>query len=162
VAVGLGAVLLFRDGGPGAVLPGQASSKPVKLVGLAGSDPFGDNGQEHDEDAHLATDGVKATDWSTEHYSDFTKAGVGLVLKAPRPVALSRITLLAGGGFQAKIQASDTSSGEFTDVAGWKEVGSQSTFKVDTNGKDYRYYLVWLKLPRSGGRATIYEVTART
>jgi hypothetical protein len=44
----------------------------------------------------------------------------------------------------------------------FQPVGSSKTFSVDTQGKKYRYYLVWLKLPSEGGQAEISEVTART
>jgi eukaryotic-like serine/threonine-protein kinase len=159
-----GAYLLLRDDGTSGVLPdGDAPSKPVQLLGSTGFDPFGDNGEEHDEEAPLATDGDDATDWSTEQYNDFAKPGVGLLLEAPRQVALSRLTVLSPGGFEAKIRAGNTPTGGFADVSGdWQQVGSRTTFNIDTNGRDYRYYVVWLRLPTSGGRATIYEVRART
>ena len=48
------------------------------------------------------------------------------------------------------------------EVRNWQQVGSRTTFKIDTNGKDYRYYMVWLRLPTSGGLATIDEVIAKT
>jgi hypothetical protein len=78
-------------------------------------------------------------------------------------VALSRLTVVAVPGFEAKIQASNSSSGGFVDVSGdWREVGSRTTFKIDTHDKDYRYYMVWLRLPTSGGQAEIDEVTGKT
>mgnify|MGYP006178146261 CR=1 FL=1 len=36
------------------------------------------------------------------------------------------------------------------------------TFEIDTGGENYRYYVIWLRLPREGGQAEINEVTART
>ena len=164
-AVAIGAFLLFDNGGDGGGTPdGSASTQRVKLLGVAGSDPFGDNAQEHDDEAPRATDGDPSTDWSTEQYQDFSKPGVGLVVSAPRPVSLSRIILVSGGGFEAKIQASKSSNGGFKDVSGdFQQVdGRRTSFRVDTGGSDYRYYLVWLRLPPSGGQAQIYEVTART
>jgi predicted Ser/Thr protein kinase len=161
-AVVVGAVLLFRDGAPGTVLPGKSASASVRLQGLTAYDPEGD-GTEHEQKASLATDRDENTAWDTEQYRDFTKGGVGLVLKAPRQVALSRLTVVAPGGFEARIRAGNTLTGGFTDVSGdWQPVDSRATFKIDTNGREYTYYVVWLRLPTSGGQAEIYEVTART
>jgi eukaryotic-like serine/threonine-protein kinase len=161
--VAIGAFLLFDNGGGGVIPDGSAAPKPVKLLGVSGSDPFGDNGQEHDEDARLATDGDETTDWSTESYRAFSKPGVGLVLSAPRRIALTRINLLSGGGFEAKIQASNFPDSGFKDVSGdFQRVEPRENFRIDTDERDYRYYLIWLRLPPSGGQAQIYEVTART
>ncbi|HMJ00586.1 MAG TPA: protein kinase [Gaiellaceae bacterium] len=160
-----GAFLLFHTGGGKSVLQrdGAAPSKPVTLHGVTAYDPFGNNGQEHDNEAAKATDGNPSSGWTTEHYREFTKAGVGLVLSAPRAVALSRLTVVAVPGFEAKIQASNLSNSGFVDVSGdWQTVVARTSFKIDTHGKDYRYYMVWLRLPSSGGQAEIDEVTART
>ena len=66
-------------------------------------------------------------------------------------------------GFEAKIQASNSSTGGFVDVSGdWQAVGSRTTFKIDTTGKNYRFYMVWLRLPTGSGQAEIDELTARS
>ena len=139
------------------------ASKPVQLRGLTAYDPEGD-GSEHGEDAHFATDRNAATSWDSETYGNFQKGGVGLVLQAPRPVALSKLTVNSiGSAFDAQVKAGNASGGPFTDVSGdFQPVGRSKTFSVNTHGKKYRYYLVWLKLPFSGGQARISEVTART
>ena len=49
-----------------------------------------------------------------------------------------------------------------TNAEDWQDVGSRTTFKIDTHDKDYRYYMVWLRLSTSGGQAEIDEVTAKT
>jgi hypothetical protein len=135
----------------------------VRLQALTAYDPIGADG-EHGEKANLATDRDPETGWDTEQYNDFTKDGVGLVVQAPRAVALSRLTVASPGGYEALIRASNSSTGDFVDVSGdWQAVASPRTgFKIDTKGKDYRFYLIWLRLPRSGGQAEINEVTART
>jgi serine/threonine protein kinase len=167
VAVALlaaGAFLLLHTGGGGGVLPGVgSSSKPVRLFGVGSYDPFSEDHEEHSELAGDAVDRDPDTAWMTENYKDFTKLGVGLVLRAPRPTKLSRVSLVTDGGFDAKIRASNSSTEGFVDVSGdWDSVGRHARFKIDTNGKDFRYYMIWLRLPTSGGRAHIYEVTART
>jgi hypothetical protein len=60
------------------------------------------------------------------------------------------------------IRASNAPDAGFTDVSGLKPVGDRTAFSVNTHGKDFSYYLIWLKLPRTGGQAHINEVTART
>jgi hypothetical protein len=137
-------------------------SGPVRLQAVAAYDPVGGDG-EHNSELAQATDRDRATDWRTEEYQDFTKDGVGLVLRAPGEVALSRLTIRAEPGFRARVQAGRSPSGPFENVSGEKDVvGDLTTFDVDTNDQGYRYYVVWLTLPRSGGQAHIYEVTART
>jgi eukaryotic-like serine/threonine-protein kinase len=161
----LGAFLLFRDGGGRSLLPGAAaSSKPVTLSGVASYDPQGD-GDEHTDDVSDATDKDPDTAWKTESYrpGGFTKDGVGLVLRAPRAVALSKLTVHGGGtSFSATIQAGNSPTGGFVTVSDRKDVAGTVTFSVDTNGKDYGYYMVWLRLPTGEGQALISEVTART
>ncbi len=162
--VAVGAFLLLRDDGArDALTRVSGSSEPVRLQGLGAYDPAGD-GSEHGDEAVLAADGDPGTTWNTETYNNFQKEGVGLVLQAPEAVALSRLTVRSvGSGFEAQIKAGNSTTGGFTDVSGgFQTVGSSKTFSVDTNGRKYRYYVVWLKLPFEGGRAEISEVAART
>jgi eukaryotic-like serine/threonine-protein kinase len=161
IAVAVG-ILVFTDSGNN-VLPGDntppAPATNVRLSGIGAFDPEGGDG-EHDSEAPRATDGDESTYWTTEQYNDFTKSGVGLVLDAGRPVALSRLTITTDdSGFTARIRASSSSSGGFVDVSGSQDVeGDSAGFRIDTKGRTYRFYLVWLQLPRDGGRAHINEV----
>jgi eukaryotic-like serine/threonine-protein kinase len=160
-AVAIGALILTDSGDN--VLPGNEPPPPatnVRLTGVGAFDPFGDN-EEHDGEVGRATDGDPATYWTTENYRTFTKEGVGLVLDAGRPVALSQLTITSeDSGFTARIRAGQSPSGpQFQDVSDRQDVeGASATFDVDTKGKAYRYYVVWLQLPRDGGRARINEV----
>jgi serine/threonine-protein kinase len=156
-------LLLSSDSAKKALHVASAPSKPVQLQGLTAYDPEGD-GSEHGDEAHFATDRNTGTSWDTESYNNFTKGGVGLVLQAPRPVALAKMTVNSiGSDFDAQIKAGNASGGPFTGVSGaFQPVGQSKTFSVDTQGRKYRYYLVWLKLPFAGGRAQISEVTAKT
>ena len=161
IAVAVG-ILVFTDSGNN-VLPGDntppAPAANVRLSGIGAFDPEGGDG-EHDSEAPRATDRDESTYWTTEQYNDFTKSGVGLVLDAGRPVALSRLTITTDeSGFTARIRASASSSGGFVDVSGSQDVeGDSARFRIDTKGRTYRFYLVWLQLPRDGGRAHINEV----
>ena len=138
-------------------------AKPVQLQGVAAYDPEGDS-SEHGEDAHFATDRNAGTSWDTETYQAFQKGGVGLVLQTPRAVALKKVDVHSvGSDFDAQIKAGDSPAGPFASVSGdFQPVGQSKSFTVDTHGKKYRYYLVWLRLPSSGGQARISEVTAKT
>jgi serine/threonine-protein kinase len=158
--VAVGAYLLLRDDGPGSVLPSRSSSESVRVAGVAAEDPAGDG--EHDDEVANATDGNTTTYWTTQTYSSFDKPGVGLVVDAGRAVSLSRLVVVSDTpGFPATIRASGSPGGGFVAVSDEQEVGSRTTFRLDTGGKDYRYYEVWLQLP-DGGVAHINEVTART
>src|SRR5204863_638030 len=127
-----GGYLLIR-GGHSPALPGaEGSSGPIQLLGTGAYDPPPGDGSEHGDEAHLATDHNNGTSWNTEQYNNFTKDGVGLVLRAPRPVALSRMTIESSGSqFSATIKASNSPDGGFTDVAGRRNVGAQATFPID-------------------------------
>ena len=160
--VAVGAYLLLRDDGPGSVLPnhGSPQSEAVRVAGVAAEDPANDG--EHDDEVGNATDGDSTTYWTTQTYGSFDKPGVGLVVDAGRPVALSRLAVVSDTpGFPATIRASGSPTGGFVAVSDEQEVGSSTTFGLDTGGKDYRYYEIWLQLP-NGGKAHINEVTART
>jgi predicted Ser/Thr protein kinase len=160
-----GGAYLLTDRGPDVpIVPQQeeTAAAPVRLVAAAAYDPFGNDG-EHDSEIAEATDRNPATDWRTESYQAFTKDGVGLVLSAPRDVALSTLTVRAEPGFRATIRAGNNPNGPFQDVSDEKEIAEDTTaFEIDTAGKRYRYYVVWLRLPREGGQAHIFEVTAKT
>jgi serine/threonine protein kinase len=157
-------LLLSSDSAKKALHVSSAPSKPVRLQGIAAFDPEGDN-SEHDDDAGEATDGDPSTAWTTEQYQPggFTKQGVGLVLQAPRRLALGKMTVDGTGTpFNAVIEGSDSPNGGFVPVSDHKDVSGSATFSIDTNGKSYRYYLVWLRLPSHEGQAAISEVRAKT
>ena len=152
-----GGAYLLTDRSPDVPVVGEEPApEPVKLTGIGAIDPAQDG--EHDDEADNATDGDRGTYWTTQTYSSFDKEGVGLLLETDRAAALSRLVVESDeSGFPAKIRASSNPNGPFTDVSSEQTVGPATTFAVDTDGKEYRYYLVWLRLP-DGGRAHINEV----
>ncbi len=79
-------------------------------------------------------------------------------------MALAKVEVASiGSDFDAQIKAGNSPEGPFTVVSGgFQPVGRSKSFSVDTNGKKYRYYVVWLKLPFDGGQARISEVRAKT
>ncbi|MGH3031159.1 MAG: hypothetical protein ACRDNE_10410, partial [Gaiellaceae bacterium] len=164
LVAGLVAAQLGRDGTNGAGANGDGDggngSTTVQLSAVADYDPDGD-AVEHPEDVELATDGDPATYWRTETYSSFSKEGVGIVLAAAEPVALSRLVVLSGEpGYRAKIQAGSSESGPFEDVSSERTVGERTAFPLDTGGEEYGFYVVWIT--DLAGRATVSEVRARS
>jgi len=100
VIAGGGTEALTGNGGGG-----SGSGGRVRLVALTDFDPDGDE-TEHPETVPAATDGSATTSWTTESYSSFDKAGVGIVLAAKRGVDLSELTVTTDTpGYTAVIEA---------------------------------------------------------
>jgi eukaryotic-like serine/threonine-protein kinase len=160
LAAAIAALLLHRSSshhGKGSSTP-PAATRPVHLAGVSAYDPYGNNHVEHNEDAGKATDGDLSTYWTTEHYESFTKAGVGLVLAAPRAERVTRVTVRTDTpGFTARIEAGSSKSGPFPPVSPLRTVGSSTTFPV--HGGAARYYVVWIT--KLDGAAHVNEVRAR-
>jgi serine/threonine-protein kinase len=158
LVAGLVAAQTGRDGG---LLGGGGSpaGSAVRLEAVSDYDPDGDE-TEHPEDVPAATDGDASTAWTTETYSSFTKPGVGIVVAAPQAVELASLVVVSDTpGFTARIRASRSPDGGFEDVSGEETVGRRTSFTLDTGGRSYRYYLVWITAPE--GRAHVNEVRAR-
>jgi eukaryotic-like serine/threonine-protein kinase len=158
-------VLSTRDGNGLPIVggDGNATAAPVRIQALADYDPpaGGGDGTEHPEAVSRATDGDPSTYWTTERYSDFeSKDGVGLVLETARPVALGRLVVRSDTpGFEAVLKAGSTADGPFEDVSDSVQVGTRTAFELDTGGKEYGYYLLWITSLDSV--AHVSEVRAR-
>jgi len=160
VAGGLVALGLLLDDVPG--LPdgvggggGGGGGETVTLQAVTDFDPEGGDG-EHAEDVPAATDGDGATYWTTETYSDFSKSGVGFVLDAGSPVALTRLVITSDTpGFTGEIRAGDREQGPFEPVSDEQQVGRRASFDLETDG-ERRFYLVWITDPNT--RAHVNEV----
>ena len=151
-------VLTTRHHGHTPTAPPAAGS--VTLRAVSAYDPFGD-GSEHPERVGFATDGDAATYWETQHYLSFTKPGVGLVLDAGKPTNLSQLAFSsATPGFRAQVKVSNSPSSGFAVDSAWQMIGSTSA-TIPLQGKQGRYYLLWIKLPSSGGVAYVNEVKGR-
>jgi serine/threonine protein kinase len=144
--------------------PGGSVLRVIPLSGVTGYDPQGTGG-EHDADGAKATDHDPGTYWQTETYDspDFGglgKSGVGLVLDAGGPIALSSVTVTTDTpGFSAQIQDGSSSSGPFVPDSSIRTVNGRTTFKLD--GKSGRYYVVWITQLPPGAVAHVNEVMAR-
>ena len=132
-------------------------------------DPLGDN-EEHDEEASRVVDRDPATAWSTENYQagieGAGKAGVGLYIDArPKVEAVSLQLETSEPGFKVTIYAAPPGSVPKSVPEGWTKVGGgtvnqkDKSFKLDTDGTAYRYYLVWItELGKDASSAEIAEI----
>ncbi len=148
------ALLLAIAAGVGAIVTGRVDlpfpendSTPmvnVELKAIADYDPLVGDG-EHPDLVDLATDGDPATAWSTERYISFEKDGVGIMLDAGKQVALPAVVVVSDDpGFTAQILAARKPNGKFRPVSEELTIEEETTFELDTKGKEFRYYVVWI------------------
>ncbi|MGH7358448.1 MAG: hypothetical protein ACREJR_06510, partial [Candidatus Rokuibacteriota bacterium] len=166
LAGGLVAIeLLLDDGGPGILGVGGSpdgedgeGGSAVQLRAVSDFDPDGDD-VEHPEDVPAATDGDRATFWTTETYQSFSKPGVGIVLDAGEPLALSRLVVTSDeAGFTAVVMAGEGPEGPFEEVSESQQAGRRTSFALDVPDEGRRYYLLWIT--SLAGRAHVNEVRA--
>jgi tRNA A-37 threonylcarbamoyl transferase component Bud32 len=166
-AAGAAAFLLLRHadngGGGQAKAPTPVPLKPVPLVTAKDFDPPPGDGVENATGVTLAIDGDKSTAWSTEHYyGGLTKPGVGLYVTAGSPVAARKLEVFSDTqGFGAEVYAAPTPA---TDLAGWGQPiaklkgANKQTVTLNTNGRRFRSYLIWIDKVPSGGQVRLTEV----
>ena len=162
-----------HENAPGPPAPtqpkGAPALQPVKLAPDAANDfdPIGGDG-EHHADTPKAIDHNPVTMWTTERYDSGipqTKPGVGLYVDAGSPVLARRLDIISReSGYTAQVLAAAGTSAppnvqDWTPVSGSTVVGSATRIPVDTNGKSYRFYLVWITKLAAGGQAAINELT---
>jgi len=151
--------------------PASGTATATRAVSLAQDaasdyDPFGGDG-EHPDEAGFAVDRDPASTWSTESYRDgLTKDGVGLVIDAdPGVVATTLDVRSPTPGFTATIYGATEGPPETVPDPGWTELapsrryGRRDDVGLDTGGKAYRYYLVWITdLPPDSEKVELSEV----
>lgn len=132
-------------------------------------DPLGDD-EEHHSQAPLVVDRDRGTSWTTEGYSSglegANKAGVGIYLDAKPSVDAVRMEIQsADPGWKAEIYGAPGDRVPESIETGWTKLGGgtvksdRQRFKLDSGGKRYRYYLVWItELPPSSTRVEISEL----
>jgi hypothetical protein len=163
VAAALAIVLVRDDGSGKAKTTAGGGGPPVALDGVGAWDPPPGDGQEHNSDAPLATDGKPQTYWETSSYrypdGGLGKPGVGLLLDAGKTAAPSEVTVTTGTpGFTARIEAGDSATGPFHDVSSSQTVNARTTFTLhDAHG---RYFVVWITNLGSRSQVHVNEVTA--
>src|SRR4051812_29309401 len=136
-------------------------------------DPMGD-GQEHPERARLAVDRDPGTFWTTESYSggqitktkaDGGRPGVGVYVDAKPDVDASRLQIQSRPGWRTELYAAPDGpvpaslDDAWTRVGGGRVTKSRQRFNLNTDGKRYRYYLVWITaLPPGADQVEIGEI----
>src|SRR5919108_560097 len=154
IAGGIAYLATRTEKGPGgAAIPRAGGLSDVNLgSGAAGDyDPEGD-GKESSEATQFAIDGNNTTSWDTENYRDglegVHKAGVGLYVNAGSAVSARRLDLVtATPGYDVVIYAANTVPDS---IRGWTKVSTKVKVKettkiqLDTAGRRFRYYLVWI------------------
>src|SRR5919109_4681353 len=177
LAIGLVAGLLAflatrTEKGPGgAAIPRAGGFSAVKLESGAASDydPEGDAEESHSA-TQFAIDGNNTTSWATETYRDglegVHKRGVGLYLNAGSPISARRLDLVtATPGYEVVIYAANTVPGDIG--KDWTKVSTRTTLKettklpLDTAGRRFRYYLVWIVSLPPSNKADIRELSLR-
>jgi serine/threonine-protein kinase len=163
IVAGVAALLVFVGNGAGPGVTG-APPEPVKLRAVASFDPQGDDGEEHPSEVPFATDGDRATYWTTSTYrypaGGLGKDGVGIVLDAGRRAEPGKVVVVSDTpGFTAEIRAGERAQGPFDDVAAEAaQVGSSKVF--DTGDAEARYWLVWITNLGANGSVHLNEVKA--
>jgi serine/threonine-protein kinase len=123
--------------------------------------------EEHPDEVGNAVDGNRVTAWTTEQYQGGTlnnKSGVGLRISADPPVAARRLDLIGQpGDFEAVVYAANSVP---ESIDGWERVsepvtvgGRTERIPLDTGGRAYANYLVWITKLGSEGQAGIAELT---
>ena len=172
-------VLLAKEGvdrtqrgtGPGTVAATPEGTKVVSVrrASAHAYDPLGDQ-QEHSDEASRTVDRDDGTAWPTERYTagieGAGKSGVGVYIDAkPKVAAVGLQVETPEPGWKATIYAAPPGEAPASMPAGWTKVGggtvnaADKRFKLDTGGRSYRYYLVWItKLAPGADRAQISEI----
>ncbi|MEA2478772.1 MAG: eukaryotic-like serine/threonine-protein kinase, partial [Thermoleophilaceae bacterium] len=166
VLVGIGVALILiglavRTGKDNKPIAGPAPPPPppanVKLSAATDFDPPPGGGNEHHYEVGNAIDADPSTQWHTENYTQGggfgNKPGVGLYVTAQQPAVAKRIDVwTATPGWNASIYAADKPGKTLADwgrpVGKVTGIGRRAKIALDTAGRPFRYYLIWItKLP---------------
>ena len=154
---------------PGVVVPEGTEEVSVKAISAKDYDPLGDQSERADR-LRNAVDRERGTFWNTESYTskDLQKPGVGIYVDADPGVNGTRLTISTPKpGWVAEIYvAKGATPPAAIDDPGWTRVAGgtvdsrRTQFDLDTAGKQYRFYLVWItKLPPDEQRVEISEIS---
>ena len=153
---------------------GGRGAKPVAvaLTHASAYNPYGLGGNTYQENGQAPNviDGNPKTAWFTQEYfsGSLDKPGVGVYVWGARPFAATRLLLdTATPGFDARVEATNTPPVATSfPKSGWRTVGqangvaARQEFRLDTHGRRYRYYLLWItSLPTHSDYAEVNEVS---
>ena len=147
----------------------------VSLGGSAAQayDPLSADKTENSQEAGFAIDRDKNSFWSTERYDGGVlnkpgtdQPGVGLIIDAKPKVAGKRLRILTPTpGWRAEIYAAQSSVSPNWPSPDWVRVAApfdvtktRAAVDLDTAGKAFRYYLVWITKVPPEGRVSISEI----
>ena len=158
-----------EKGTGGTVVKKPAELSEVRLAGDAAHDydPAGD-GQESEDAARYAIDGIRGTNWDTERYEggfagNNNKPGVGIYVDAGKQIAARGLALTtATPGFKARVYASETvpaSINGWVPVSPVENVEQDHTFRLKTKGRKFRNYLLWITELPEQNKAEIQELS---
>ena len=161
-----------EKGSSGTAVPrgGGGGLTAVRLASAGDYDPPPGDGDEHGDDVGNVLDGNRSTIWDTEDYSPGgglgRKPGVGIYVKARGAVAARRLDLVSSiPGWDAEVRASDSIPER---IGGWRVVGRTRAvaqverIPLDTRGRKYRNYLVWItRVADEEKQAAISELALR-
>lgn len=165
--------LVQRGTGTGTTKPAPGEQiVSVKSTSASDFDPLGD-GEEHADEARLAVDQDSGTAWTTEQYQNNTlnkpggEPGVGLYVDAEPSVEGRRLEIQTPEpGWEMEIHGArerppdEWPSDVWTRLAAGTVEKSKQTFQLDTDGRRYRYYLVWITaLPPDRDQVAITQLT---
>jgi eukaryotic-like serine/threonine-protein kinase len=120
--------------------------------------------------AKLAVDGNATSAWTTEQYYGDNlagKPGVGIYVSGHGTVAARSLVVdTTTAGFNAVIYATNTTpnasnfaASHWQPVARKDKVAATQPFTLRTDGKSYRYYLLWITtLPPGGNSVSVNEI----
>jgi hypothetical protein len=176
VLVAVALILLLsrtHESPPPSKEPSQPKGAPalvaLKLPQTAAHDydPIGGDG-EHHADTAKAIDRNVVTAWTTETYDSGipqTKPGVGLYVDTGDPVAARKVDIISRQStYKAQVLAA-TGPEPPPDISGWTPVSGTFTVSgtshvpIDTKGKSYQLYLVWITELPAQGQGGINELT---
>jgi serine/threonine-protein kinase len=174
VAVAVVAIIVLARGQtergtrPAGIKPPAPGLHAVNLATDAANDydPLGDQ-IEHDNQTSAAIDDDRNSAWTTETYraGDLGKAGVGLYVDASPGVAAHQLALRtptpgwAGAIYAAKVGPPARLGPGWTKLARLGTVRRRQSVRLDTGGRSYRYYLVWITaLPPGQTRVAISDL----
>jgi tRNA A-37 threonylcarbamoyl transferase component Bud32 len=147
--------------------PGE---RTIRLSGTAAQDydPAGTGG-EHREEVRNVNDGDLGTFWSTETYNSplsEQKPGVGIIIDARPRVAASAMEIRSRTpGWEGGVYASVARVPESFPSDGWRPLATirdaapRERIALDTRGREFRHYLVWItELPEGQRRVELSEI----
>jgi serine/threonine-protein kinase len=149
---------------PGATTPVSLSRAFAYNPDSTSGGTYQDNGQ-----AKYAIDGSASTAWTTQQYDggQLNKKGVGIFVRPDSATtAVKMVVDTTTSGFDATIYATNSQpdpnnfgASNWTHVGGANDVSQSQRFRLRTDGKLYRYYMLWItSLPSNSDYVSINEI----